>query len=343
MKNRAIPFIIIILLGLCLLLWFRTKPQQKSIAVENARTTLALRTNTAPNVSKNDKREQPPNSPSSTLPPVQQSSGTAAKAQLPVDQRLLSEWRAPIDFYGKVVDESGNPVSGANVQFTWNEKPIEGDDQHSSMQSDSNGLFELHGAHGPSLDVRVSKPGYYTLHNDRWSFAYSMSDSNYVASAADPAIFHLRKKGRPEALIHVKQNYRIPKDGTPIAVNLLSGKMTPGETGDFVVRCWTDQAIKPGQKYNWRCVITAPGGGLVGTSEEFPFLAPEQNYIPSIQISMPSDRPDWKDNVNLQFYFHLADGKYGRMTFSMVAGGHHFFMIDSFLNQTGSRNLEPLD
>ncbi len=36
----------------------------------------------------------------------------------------------------------------------------------------------------------------------------------------------------------------------------------------------------------------------------------------------------------------MADGRYGRMTFSMIAGGQHFCMIDSFLNPSGARNWE---
>jgi hypothetical protein len=56
---------------------------------------------------------------------------------------------------------------------------------------------------------------------------------------------------------------------------------------------------------------------------------------------MPANKPDWKDDVDLKFYYRLADGRYGRMTFSMIAGGQHFFMIDSLPNPSGSRNLEP--
>ncbi len=29
------------------------------------------------------------------------------------------EWRMPINFYGKVVDEGDQPVSGANIKFSW--------------------------------------------------------------------------------------------------------------------------------------------------------------------------------------------------------------------------------
>ena len=83
------------------------------------------------------------------------------------------------------------------------------------------------------------------------------------------------------------------------------------------------------------------GWGLVLTNEEFAFLAPESGYKPSVEINMLADRPDWSSQVDLKFYYRLADGRYGRMTFSMIAGGQHFCMIDSVLNPTGSRNLEP--
>jgi len=79
------------------------------------------------------------------------------------------------------------------------------------------------------------------------------------------------------------------------------------------------------------------------TDEEFAFLAPESGYKPTAEINMPAGAQGWKDDVDLKFYYRLADGRYGRMTFSMIAGGQHFCMIDSVLNPTGSRNLEPME
>jgi hypothetical protein len=70
-------------------------------------------------------------------------------------------------------------------------------------------------------------------------------------------------------------------------------------------------------------------------------LAPENGYIPTNEIAMPVDDPNWKSDVDVRFYYLLADGHYGRMKFSMVAGGDHFCLIESYLNPTGSRNLEP--
>jgi hypothetical protein len=108
------------------------------------------------------------------------------------------------------------------------------------------------------------------------------------------------------------------------------------------VQCWTeDQGKRSGQKYNWHCVVTIPSGGAITNDDEFPFEAPEKGYFPSLEIAMQANHPDWTSDVNLECFYRLADGRYGRMTFSMIAGGDHFCMIDSFLNPTGSRNLEP--
>ena len=139
----------------------------------------------------------------------------------------------------------------------------------------------------------------------------------------------------------MRQNYRVARDGTPLAIDLTNGKATTGGSDNLVVQCWTDDQGKlSGQKYDWHCRVTIPGGGLVLSDEEFPFSAPESGYAPSTEIEMLAARPDWKNDVDLKFFFRLSDGRYGRMTFSMIAGGQHFCMIDSLLNPTGFRNLE---
>jgi hypothetical protein len=84
-----------------------------------------------------------------------------------------------------------------------------------------------------------------------------------------------------------------------------------------------------------------PQGGLLLSHEEFPFLAPETGYVASVEFTMPANRDDWRDQVDATFFYRLPDGRYGRGAFSMIAGGDHFCMVESFLNPSGSRNLEP--
>jgi hypothetical protein len=77
-------------------------------------------------------------------------------------------------------------------------------------------------------------------------------------------------------------------------------------------------------------------------NDQFPFLAPTDGYLPEDKISMPVV-PDvnWKQDVQRSYYFHTAAGNFGSMNFRMIAHGDHFCLIDSFLNPSGSQNLEP--
>lgn len=258
-----------------------------------------------------------------------------------MQERALARWQAPISFYGKVVDESSNAVAGADITFGWSEFPTEAGARRATTKSDAIGFFSLQDKRGPALDIWVNKEGYYASHGGQKGFSYMNGD--FSPDPQNPVVFSLRKKGTPaEGLLGVKRNDRIPRDGTPVSFNLATGATSTGETGNLVVRCWTeDQGKRSGEKYDWRCVLAVPGGGVVRTNEEFAFLAPESGYEPSFEINMPADRPDWNSQVDLKFYYRLTDGRYGRMTFSMIAGGQHFCMIDSVLNPTGSRNLEP--
>jgi hypothetical protein len=252
----------------------------------------------------------------------------------------LALWQAPIEFYGKVVDNNSNAVAGATVDFFWVEVPDETGNRTSTIESDGEGLFSLRSAHGPSLSVSVSKAGYYP---QRGGAKYGVL-GDFSPDPLNPVIFYLRKKGTPEQLVAMKRNYRIPRDGIRVSIDLATGSIVPGENGDLAVQCWTeDQGKRSGQKYDWRCIVAIPSGGLALTDEEYPFSAPENGYKSSIEIKMPANRTDWKSDVDLKFYYLLANGHYGRMTFSMIAGGQHFCMINSVLNPSGSRILEPSD
>ena len=88
---------------------------------------------------------------------------------------------------------------------------------------------------------------------------------------------------------------------------------------------------------NWgRC----PSPDAYESSEEFLNLAPETGYQPHYEVHMsPTDNV----NVRKQFYVLSRDGKtYSRIQvfINPVVGDKAVFEIKSFVNPTGSRNLE---
>jgi hypothetical protein len=260
-------------------------------------------------------------------------------------QSWNSEWRTPIAFYGKVVDEKGMAVSNVSVDFSCNDVSATGTSTY-QVKSDTNGLFSIRHIKGKLLVVAVGKDGYYASRADNNSFYYAGQNVNYVPNPAKPESFHLRKIGLAEPLIHIQapmgggKGSRIEKNGSPVELSLVSGKVVPPGQGDLRVECWT-QEPKGSWKFDWRCRITVVNGGIQQYTNEFPFQAPVDGYTATDEIKMPvSLREAWGTSAKRSYFLALANGNYGRMTFEMVAGGDHFFQIESFLNPSRSRNLE---
>ena len=291
-----------------------------------------------------------PTPPSASIPPARDAAASVERRinQIKTEvERGYEEWRTPIEFYGKVVDENTNAVSNADVHFVWTDLSPKGNSDKQTT-SDGNGLFSLRNEAGKHLMVQVSKQGYYSYQPFGAAFFYAGEDQNFVPDAANPVIFRLKKKGVAEPLVHVQapiggaKGFRVARDGTAIEISLTTGKTVSLGEGDFRVQCWTDDQSKPrGEKYDWKCQITVPNGGLVQSTEDLDFQAPSDGYRTSELIDMPANvGGEWSSHVKRNYFLKLADGNYARLSFEMVAGGDHFFQLESFLNPSGSRSLE---
>jgi hypothetical protein len=253
------------------------------------------------------------------------------------------DWKRPINFYGRVIDENETPVAGAKARFVWNDLSIEGTSTAQTI-SDADGLFSLLDRKGKGLTVTVTKDGYYTFHDsDRPSFEYANPyDALFVPDSNNPVVFHLRKKGTGEPLLTFSKNFAIPRDGTPVGIELSEGKKVSLERADLVVRCWTqDREKDSSNRYDWKLEIQVPKGGLLESTNEFPFLAPVDGYKERDEIEMPKTLEGaWKRTFERKYFVKTRKGSYGRIQFRMIAHGDHFCIIDSALNPPGSRNLE---
>ncbi len=262
-------------------------------------------------------------------------------------ERGLAEWRTPIAFYGKVVDENTNPIVDADVHFVWTDLSSEGSSEKHST-SDNEGLFSLRNEAGKHLRVQVSKEGYYAYQPFGATFFFAGENENFIPDALNPVVFRLKKKGVPDPLIHIQspmggpKGFRIDKDGNALEISLVTGKSVPLGQGDLRVQCWTESRGKtPGQRYDWKCQISVPSGGILVSTNELDFQAPSGGYQSADVIDMPANlETEWSSHASRNYFLKLANGTYARMSFEMVAGGDHFFQLESFLNPSGSPNLE---
>src|SRR6267142_2069394 len=185
-----------------------------------------------PNQSGEPKVAAVPENPSAAIPseatamvPLPPKAGRSEPA---ADQKVLTVWQAPIEFYGKVVDENSNPVSGATISFQWVEVPKEEGNRTTNVDSDSSGLFSLHDARGPSLSVSVRKDGYYSSREEGHpAFKYGVyANPDFSPDPLTPVVFHLHR-ARPGVELVTSANgirpdvaVRVPKDNTPVRVDL---------------------------------------------------------------------------------------------------------------------------
>ena len=253
-----------------------------------------------------------------------------------------ADWKVPIEFYGKVVDQELKGIGNAKVHFRWTNLSAHGTGQSDGV-TDEQGLFHLSGVEGKRLSVQVEKEGYYGSEGvsfKRFEFSNPGEDIYYEPNKNNPVIFLLHSKGRGAELTKRSIKVFLPGAGSSATVDLLTGNIAP--KGQLAVRTWKPWPPKPiSPHYDWKVELTIAGGGFADAPEEFAFEAPEATYSPSFTVDMAANRGNsWNVSVEKTLYFIFGEPqRYGRLTVR-TAGNSRYVFIDYVLNPSGSRNLE---
>lgn len=344
MKKRVV-LLTVLALGLLLLvrvsMWPKKEPEMipSPLSANNGETT--------PGPEAEKKLVQPLSASGSGVPPK----------DVPEENLLTMLTKAvfkPLHLYGLVLDTEGNPVAGALVSYSAGNKIINTDSVIGSTRGEAvsglDGRFEIR-ERGMGISVSVSKEGYYQILGDdpRASSRGFYNGDNPGKSdelpppASAPAVFVLRKRGNAVPLVQLpRRSVMVSRNGTPAEISLATGKTAPTGKGDLRVEAWTNDATPNAKgRYDWRCRITVPGGGLTQAKGNFAFEAPADGYEESVELGEKADQPRWLGDAERQFFVRLGDGRHARIKFRMVARGEHFFLIESVLNpEPGSRNVE---
>lgn len=262
-------------------------------------------------------------------------------------ERFRSDFRTPINFYGKVIDQHGDPVPDADVKLGANDKAGGGRPSEYKRKTDATGMFSITGIGGITLAVEVSKPGYrvippvYGKATSSGLFEYGLSSQGPYQSSKDaPTIFTLHKPGKLEPLVKIgEKNFRIARDGSPLSIAV-------DEQGahQVVLRCWNQELQRPAnqRQYDWRLEVSVPNGGLLARKDAFAFEAPGDGYLPSETVDMPAALGNqWRSFAERSYFIRFGDGTFARANLRTRAAGDHFVVWESFYNpKAGSPNLE---
>ena len=245
-------------------------------------------------------------------------------------------WKAPISFYGRVVDEKDQPVPEAKALITWTDESPKGNSER-EVFSDPQGFFSISGIRGKNLGVHVSKEGYYTSRIQRTYFEYAGTGPIFVPDPRNPFIFRLRKKGEMPPLVVYELEIPI-KLGEKVRVNLADGNLDP-KNGQLEIELLENVNGKRDEDNKWALRLSVVDGGILLSTDEYPFTAPETGYQVSLEVNLESKKPPtWNGMVGSEFFLRTKDG-YGRIILKMIIG-NSFFRLATFFNPTGSRNLE---
>lgn len=253
------------------------------------------------------------------------------------------EWKMPIEFYGRVVDQFGEPVAYATVDITWT--ALE-DSRETQLQSDTNGAFQFVGEKGKRMTVHVNREGYLPTRQSRGSFEYAAfhEPQFHVPDQAAPVVFRLQKIMGAEPMLKFIRNAQIDLASAPPCLDVEKGIL--GESGDlrFVIKAERTQPGARGPDFSVE-IIGVNGAQFVLSADEFMFNAPTEGYQSSIHYVQRASNEAYSPVQPYQFYVKTRTGKYaavkGEITiYTGLSEGRFGFHTIIYHNPSGSRNLE---
>lgn len=297
-------------------------------------------------------RNSKTNVPAQINAPVQTSSPQASREE---------KWRqvalgqnVPIDFWGQVIDQDGNPLAGVNVitdirTFTIgiDGKPYTAFPK-TTLATGADGLFEVRGKTGDVFSIlALEKEGYEWDPNGKHDFGYNTVEQ-FRSAANSPIVFRLWKNGLKQSLVSGDKFATIVPDGRPYAIDLMNGTIAEakGSEGDLHVWVKRPNDVKRGEKYNWSFIIS-PQNGSVLQDQNFLFadmtLAPTDGYINNYESVHQSSDTSWTAwELNRRFYVKIHSGQIlGRIQIGVDSsadknGGQAELHVQYVLNPSGS-------
>lgn len=190
------------------------------------------------------------------------------------------EWKTPINFYGKVIDQNNEPVAGVAIKFVWNDISPKGS-SYAETTSDAGGLFSLIDKEGKGVSVSVSKKGYHIGNAASGSFEYAaFFEWNYhEPDENSPVIFRLVKKVDAEPLVVGSAFNTLSYEQGTYYYDLQRGVLSrESPVGDGLKFTITRSQAAQGQPFDWTWTVDGVNAMVRATTDEFPQSAPTEAY-----------------------------------------------------------------
>lgn len=192
-----------------------------------------------------------------------------------------------IQFYGKIVDQNGEPVSGVTIDYSGVRNILASGSGPGIVESNDSGEFFISNARGESLRFdKLTKSGYQFANLKSFeTLAKNVSNAEQsweTYTKDNPFIFKAWKINR---FPKVKKDVGVPlmfqPDGRLYTLSML-------ETNDQFSEGKMDGDIYFSFSRNqddWAVDMTAVDGGFIETDDEFTLMAPDAGYVKKMVFS----------------------------------------------------------
>jgi hypothetical protein len=252
------------------------------------------------------------------------------------------QWKTPIRFYGKVIDEDGNPVKGAKIRMGWNGML---GSQERFLTSDAQGLFSITGIRGKLITAKPSHPDYhFSLIDNQWAFDYAAfyEPHYHVPDAKNPVVFTLVKKNPRQPLWHMEKNLALGLEGTRwIDPVWITRQNSNNELAGLEIT-WKRSPANSDKVFDWQWQVEGKNGLLVQpANDQFPTQAPSSGYI-STWKSSRKGYPLAEGDPQQTFYYKFGS-LYGLLRLEMspvIYNDKDYVRVEIRLNPLGQPYLE---
>jgi hypothetical protein len=275
-------------------------------------------------------------------------SGTLFALTLAVSGYFLApQWFHRVHFYYKLVDQFGQPVSGATIRRHEDFTPTTGDTE---SENDAQGLFQESCKPGEGFSLNPRKNGYALASlNVTGAYSEELRQKQKQAHAERELILvKMWKLEGAQPLVTVDQHYKLPFTGAPIFSDLIPGKIVSSGGDLEVIVKRAPGSLSKRNPGDWSIEFKPIDGGIIESDDatsRVTYEAPAEGYQNSYLVTMSHENPAWFDNIQKVFFLTSRNGQVHTklaVDFGINTDpkGSMWLQFKGAANVTGSRNWE---
>lgn len=236
----------------------------------------------------------------------------------------------PIKFWGKVIDQYNNPVRDVNILYYAGGGYIGGGSGFGRIKTDENGLFEIKGAKGGSLNLReMKKDGYEivikpeeNLFHDYKEYPDSLIWTDYTSK--NPFVYKAWKytgKFDKNKMKSSSAHVYCKSGGEECTVDLF-GPPTQNSKKDFInsqfiIKYYQEEGKDRKNPGKWKLIITAIDGGVQKAVQHYTSEVPKEEFLDSITYSS-DDFAGEQYGYRIRSFYVMNDKIYARFSFKIT-------------------------